>query len=241
VESLYFLRLYAGQAKNIHFIFYLDSDTAVSVSKEMVEQLELVVQNVKFIAELIDLLLMRLIPEWKPCVAIDHLVSANDKWTSASQQTDSKLAKNNGSSKHSTEDASPSTSFGRPSAKENIDNMDLCSEMSYASATSDINDKLSMVSFMSAESGFGGGSQSSFASEFGALSDHMSKFLHTGSNSMVSFSSYPISVSSLSEPDDELRAELEMIEQKYEEAIRDLSKRRNLAIEEIKKKCQIRW
>jgi len=199
----------------------------------MVEQLELADQNVKFIAELIDLLLMKLVPEWNPCVAIDHLVSANDKWTSASQQTDSELAKNNGSSKHSTEDAGPLTSFGRSSPN---DNMDLCSEMSYASATSDINHKLSMVSFMSAESGFGGGSQSSFTSEIGALSDHRSKFLHTESNNMVSFSSYPISVSSLSEPDDELRVELEMIEQKYEEAIRDLYKRRNLAIQEIKKR-----
>lgn len=226
-----------GQAKYIHFIFYLDSDTAVSVSKEMVEQLELADQNVKFIAELIDLLLIKLVPEWKPCVAIDHLVSANNKWTSASQQTDSELAKNNGSSKHYTEDAGPSTSFGISSAKENVDNMDLYSEMSYASATSDINDKLSMVSFMSAELlGFGGGSRSSFASEIGASSDRGSKFLHTRSNSMASLSSYPISVSSLSDPDDELRVELEMIEQNYEEAIRDLSKRRNLAIEEIKKR-----
>ncbi|KAI5384233.1 putative serine/threonine-protein kinase wnk6, variant 3 [Lathyrus oleraceus] len=225
-----------GQARNIHFIFYLDSDTAVSVSKEMVEQLELADQNVKFIAELIDLLLMRLVPEWKPCVAIDHLASVNGKWTNASQQRDTELAKYKGISKHSTEDAGPSTSYGKSAAKENVDNMDICSEMSYASATSDINDKFSMVSFMSAESGFDGGSQSSFASEAGTSSDYRSKTLDMGSNSMMSFSSYPLSVSSLSELDDELRVELEMIEQQYQEAIKDLSKRRNLAIEEIKRR-----
>jgi WNK lysine deficient protein kinase len=53
---------------------------------------------------------------------------------------------------------------------------------------------------------------------------------------MVSFSSYPISVSSMTELDDELRVELEMIEQKFQEAIRDLSRKKYQAIEEIKKR-----
>ncbi|KAK2438777.1 no lysine (K) kinase [Trifolium repens] len=225
-----------GQARTIHFTFYLDSDTAVSVSKEMVEQTELDNQNVIFIAELLDLLLMKLVPKWKPCVAIDHLVSANGKWTCANQLCVSELAKNKGSPKHSTEDASRSTSFGRSAVKENVDNMDLCSEMSHASATSGINDKFSMVSLISAESGFDGGSQSSFASEIWGSSDYRSKCLDTGSNSMVSFSSYPISVSSMTELDDELRVELEMIEQKFQEAIRDLSRKKYQAIEEIKKR-----
>ncbi|GAY35092.1 hypothetical protein CUMW_278040 [Citrus unshiu] len=64
----------SGRLRNIHFLFYLDSDTAFSVSSEMVEQLELADQNVTFIAELIDLLLLNLIPGWKPCVRIDHLI-----------------------------------------------------------------------------------------------------------------------------------------------------------------------
>ncbi|KAI9165263.1 hypothetical protein LWI28_010618 [Acer negundo] len=63
-----------GRVRNIHFLFYIDSDTAFSVSSEMVEQLELADQNVKFIAELIDLLLLNLIPSWKPCVPVDYLV-----------------------------------------------------------------------------------------------------------------------------------------------------------------------
>ncbi|KAA8531033.1 hypothetical protein F0562_005742 [Nyssa sinensis] len=67
----------AGRVRNIHFLFYLDSDTALSVSSEMVEQLELADQNVKFIAELIDLLLVNFIPNWKPCVPIDHLFTPN--------------------------------------------------------------------------------------------------------------------------------------------------------------------
>ncbi|XP_028767588.1 probable serine/threonine-protein kinase WNK4 isoform X2 [Neltuma alba] len=54
-----------GRAKNILFLFYLDSDTALSVASEMGEQLELANHDVVFIAELIDYLIMRLMPEWK--------------------------------------------------------------------------------------------------------------------------------------------------------------------------------
>ncbi|CAM8951056.1 unnamed protein product [Rhodiola kirilowii] len=68
---------HAGRLRNIHFLFYLDSDTAISVSSEMVEQLELADQRVAFIAELIDLLLVNFIPNWKTCVPIGHLISPN--------------------------------------------------------------------------------------------------------------------------------------------------------------------
>ncbi|XP_034683391.1 probable serine/threonine-protein kinase WNK6 [Vitis riparia] len=77
-----------GRLRNIHFMFYLDSDTALSVSSEMVEQLELADQNVTFIAELIDLLLIILIPTWKPCVPIDHLVALNRMQTSNGHHED---------------------------------------------------------------------------------------------------------------------------------------------------------
>ncbi|KAL6993041.1 putative serine/threonine-protein kinase wnk6 [Sarracenia purpurea var. burkii] len=68
----YFSLKDAGRVRNIHFLFYLDSDTALLVSGEMVEQLELADQNVMFIAELIDVLLINLVPHWKPCVPIDQ-------------------------------------------------------------------------------------------------------------------------------------------------------------------------
>jgi len=58
--------LLAGRVRNIHFLFYLDADTAVSVASEMVEHLELADHDVAFIAELIDYLIMKLLPWWKP-------------------------------------------------------------------------------------------------------------------------------------------------------------------------------
>ncbi|KAI3416781.1 Protein kinase domain-containing protein [Psidium guajava] len=66
----------AGRVRNIHFLFYLDSDTALSVAAEMVEQLELADHDVTFIAEFIDFLIMRLLPGWKPssCYMSDGVV-----------------------------------------------------------------------------------------------------------------------------------------------------------------------
>ncbi|GJN21821.1 hypothetical protein PR202_gb09337 [Eleusine coracana subsp. coracana] len=55
----------SGHARNIHFVFYLDSDTAMSIAAEMVEQLELADCDVTFIAHFIDLLIVNLVPGWK--------------------------------------------------------------------------------------------------------------------------------------------------------------------------------
>lgn len=55
-----------GRVRNIHFNFYLDSDTAMSIAGEMVEQLDLSHEDVSVIAELIDKLIMKLVPGWKP-------------------------------------------------------------------------------------------------------------------------------------------------------------------------------
>ncbi|GAB4861564.1 hypothetical protein Ancab_036757 [Ancistrocladus abbreviatus] len=63
----------SGRVKNIHFLFYLDTDTAESVAAEMVEQLELADHDVAFIAEFIDYLIRGIIPGWKP--ALQHSFS----------------------------------------------------------------------------------------------------------------------------------------------------------------------
>ncbi|KAE8055076.1 hypothetical protein FH972_011941 [Carpinus fangiana] len=54
-----------GQLRNIHFAFYLDSDTVISIAEEMVEQLDLSKEDVVVIAELIDNLLAKLVPRLK--------------------------------------------------------------------------------------------------------------------------------------------------------------------------------
>ncbi|KAK4476322.1 hypothetical protein RD792_015467 [Penstemon davidsonii] len=55
----------AGRVRNIHFQFYLDSDTALAVAAEMVEQLDLADHDVAFIADFIDSVVMEILPDWK--------------------------------------------------------------------------------------------------------------------------------------------------------------------------------
>ncbi|XP_062074653.1 probable serine/threonine-protein kinase WNK10 [Humulus lupulus] len=54
-----------GRVRNIHFAFYLDSDTTVSIAGEMVEQLDLSNEDISVIAMLIDNLIGELVPSWK--------------------------------------------------------------------------------------------------------------------------------------------------------------------------------
>ncbi|CAL1373672.1 unnamed protein product [Linum trigynum] len=49
-----------GRARNIHFSYFLDSDTTLTIAEEMVEQLELPSEDVAVIAEMIDSLIMKL-------------------------------------------------------------------------------------------------------------------------------------------------------------------------------------
>lgn len=58
----------SGRARNIHFAFYINTDTASSIAEEMVEQLELCEEDVVCIAALIDSLIGKLVPCWKPSI-----------------------------------------------------------------------------------------------------------------------------------------------------------------------------
>ncbi|GFQ00562.1 probable serine/threonine-protein kinase wnk4, partial [Phtheirospermum japonicum] len=75
-----------GRVRNIHFSFYLESDTASAVAAEMVEQLELAVHDVAFIADLIDDLIMRILPGWQPlagCCCESGLTMLPNPWQTA--------------------------------------------------------------------------------------------------------------------------------------------------------------
>ncbi|KAB2058413.1 hypothetical protein ES319_A11G233800v1 [Gossypium barbadense] len=231
------------RVRNIHFLFFLDSDTALSVSSEMVEQLELADQNDVFIAELIDLLLLNLIPGWKPCVSIDHLVPPNRRRTSRDHQYSQGHGETSlGSSQHTAHTDNGSRSKLCPcSMKFNGKNShakfmveDSRSEMSFASATSnEWNDKLSSVhSFMSAELGPMCCNGHGFKRSSSKLLPEAELYFHAESMSTNPESS---STSGLAEAE-ELRLELEMIELQYQEAMKEISKRRHDAIMDTRRR-----
>lgn len=269
-----------ARVRNIHFLFYLDGDTALSVSSEMVEQLELEVENVKFIAELIDLLLLKLIPNWKPGVHIEHLVPPSREQTPRVQSKDFHSLGNGKMAVAPFQNAHDAANHSRCSSRHNslggliptvgespgtvkLDDLmsnlddfdsqnppaaeDQHSEMSYVSAnSSELNDrKLSFTSYMSTDSGpvnFDGnglrGILRDFLTEREILTsiDDRGKFFDAGMNGFIS-SGYASDVSSSSCKDDneELRRELGKIELQYQEAMKEISKRRHEAIQETTK------
>ncbi|PHT85106.1 putative serine/threonine-protein kinase WNK7 [Capsicum annuum] len=60
------IKSHSGRVRNIHFNFYLYTDTALLFAAEMVEHLELADHDVDFIADFIDYLIMKILPSWKP-------------------------------------------------------------------------------------------------------------------------------------------------------------------------------
>ncbi|MQL93083.1 hypothetical protein Taro_025723 [Colocasia esculenta] len=79
--------------RHVHFLFYLDCDTAQSITSEMVEHIGLIDQDVKCIVELIDTLLMNLISGWKSCIAVDLPVQTSEtpRCYSVQKKTDSSI------------------------------------------------------------------------------------------------------------------------------------------------------
>ncbi|XP_065875886.1 probable serine/threonine-protein kinase WNK6 isoform X2 [Euphorbia lathyris] len=200
-----------SRVRNIHFLFYPDGDTARLVSSEMVEQLELEDQNVTFIAELIDLLLLKLIPNWKPCVRVEHLVSRNRTHS----YKGGSVPEGEESPSHVKELGEQSSSMGGE---------DRVSEISYLSASSsDMNDKkLSMNSYISAELG---------VMEF---EEHALRGEISGSSLECKNKSMDM-MNSKSE-NEELRRELELIDHQYQEGMKELARRRHEAILETTKR-----
>ncbi|GMI86675.1 ARABIDOPSIS THALIANA WITH NO K 6, with no lysine (K) kinase 6 [Hibiscus trionum] len=209
-----------GRVRNIHFLFFLDSDTALSVSSEMVEQLELADQNVVFIAELIDLLLLNLIPSWKPCVPVKHLVpptrrrSSRDKLRRSLQEHDTITL---GASDESTKQGPCSVKYNGKASHANLMAENSGSEMSLGSANStELNGKPSSIqSIMSAESRPMGSDGCGFKGSISRAelsADAQSKLMNPVCSSPC---------------DEELRMELEMIELQYQEAMKEIYKRRH--------------
>ncbi|KAJ0251092.1 WRKY domain-containing protein [Hirschfeldia incana] len=101
--SLIFHFLYANELPRSFYIpFYLNDDTASKVSSEMVEGLKLTDLHVTFIAELIDIVLVNLIPAWKTDLPVDYLVHSHLNQNSRSHR-------NKGMTKNDEESVSQDT------------------------------------------------------------------------------------------------------------------------------------
>lgn len=76
-----------GKFKNVEFPFDVEQDTSLSVSIEMIEQLELPRWNNPVMAVLIDSFLLHTVPGWKPCVKVGKIVVEGTCCISKSRET----------------------------------------------------------------------------------------------------------------------------------------------------------
>ncbi|PKI45233.1 hypothetical protein CRG98_034360 [Punica granatum] len=200
----------------VNFLFYLDSDTAHSVSAEMVVQLELGPQQVNCMAELIDLLLMNLLKNWQVSHPSGHLVSATYHKEPRSLNHNHSSAKFLEGACEPVESEVKSLALALQSSA-TLD--DEGSDMSYMSATSnDWNDATSSIDSRH---------------DMDVCSDYdQSKVSDLGRNSAGNPAPLPVDESPLFTlgNDAQLKMELEMIEREYQETKRRISRRREEAI-----------
>ena len=236
-----------GRIRNIHFAFYLDTDTAVSIAGEMVEQLELSKEDVIVIAGLIDDLLVKLVPSWK-----------------SSSGTSTAALSSDGDCPIHPIDETPLRSawdFALPQSKD-IDEQGILAKLADAQIRQ-TND--SMISFISAEYDTRVASDVALESYYSldgynkenAYEEaNFSESLTTNETMEKSALSYNDSCSGLSRnfslsslhslslgdktPYDELKLELEAIDTQYQQCCFELLKMREQAVENAKKRWMMK-
>ena len=67
---------YAGHVRNIYFPFDIETDTALGVAAEMVDELDITDYEVARIAEMIDGEVSSLVPEWKTQMDLEEMVTS---------------------------------------------------------------------------------------------------------------------------------------------------------------------
>ncbi|XP_031099022.1 probable serine/threonine-protein kinase WNK10 isoform X1 [Ipomoea triloba] len=232
---------YSGQARNIHFMFFLDHDTTVSIAGEMVEQLELPNEDVALIADMIDCLTLKLVPSWKSsCGSLGAGKCPYDNSIAVAS-----TSKTHGSNwvfgQGSVEQHAFSHASGGKNNTEEVDKVNISSEHGMPASLGKHKKPLGEV--YDETKGFknGGLSYEGCPSEF-----MMSEC--TGISSAGSFTTMSndmnICISSLSVADKDtdkdhyvdLKQEIDGIDMQYQQCCRELVRMREEAIENAKKK-----
>ncbi|CAN1139032.1 Serine/threonine-protein kinase WNK8 [Linum perenne] len=222
-----------GRARNIHFSFFLESDTTITIAEEMVEQLELSSEDVAVIAELIDSLIVKLGAIGNPSFS-----------GATSMQDGSYGIESSATSKAETgvHDSSIQL-FVNAKDLENGATMksDITDEL-YFTGSSDIS---SIQNLIPADYVVGTDS-SEISSDFGMFEESkVAQYLSRGSSIAISSSDAPqdLSLSSIcslsiadKEEHDELQVELAAIDMQYNMYLQQLSRMREEAMENAKRK-----
>ncbi|XP_050228315.1 serine/threonine-protein kinase WNK8 isoform X2 [Mercurialis annua] len=198
-----------GAVKNIHFTFYLDSDTTLSIAEEMVEQLDLSNEDVAIISELINALILNLVPCWSPFGGASSIPNGssglhNDATFKVVSQHDS-------------------FPFVYPKAQETREscNSELSTEL-----------PMTLASDASANKPLG---SSDYTLEFNAHDSSSDMMMHGDGESRKHSENHFASTNGEVQ-DDALKLEIDAIDMQYNQCFRELLKMREEAIENAKRK-----
>ncbi|KAF9689185.1 hypothetical protein SADUNF_Sadunf01G0065400 [Salix dunnii] len=217
-----------GKARNIHFTFYLNLDTAVSIAEEMVEQLDLSAEDVAVISELIDSLIVKIVPSWN--ISSSVLNGSSELENHATYET------------VKTPDFSPLTNMTDHDALQSV-NSDIFAEYIMAIASDSSTNKSLGSSRCSLQSNIYDLDLECWMLEDG-IPEHYksarnSEVFHIDSCSGMSRNaslSSTCSVALAGEDDSELKLELDSIDSHYNHCLHELVKTREEAIENAKKR-----
>ncbi|KAM6557787.1 hypothetical protein CsatB_004806 [Cannabis sativa] len=229
-----------GRVRNIHFAFFLDSDTTVSIAGEMVEQLDLTNEDISVIAMLLDNLIVKLVPSWK-------LASGNLSTGTDSSTDDCSILVNDESCSW---DSVPGTPLSHEIDSQHI--LELTQLEDCANKVSDISAEYGENMSYKLDELFKGSERCGFGSEYNHEQEenfHEGKLETTGKSSVLSyydscsglsqnFSLASMQSLSLGENNDyeELKQELDAIDTQYQQYCLELMRLREQAIENSKKR-----
>lgn len=219
-----------GKARNIHFTFYPNSDTAFSIAEEMVEQLDLSGEDVAVIAELINGLIIKLFR------SLNHPLGSISRVSDSScgvQNTDTFKAE----SRH---DIVPLT--------QESTNSDISLEFDMANSSDASNNQQLVSSGQSLEL-----DACNSSSDFGMRDTGTPKWNSSSKSSGISSIDLCCGMSkdmrlldicslSLADKDqqDELKLELDVINSQYGQCFRELSRMREEAIENARRRWMMK-
>ncbi|CAJ1965282.1 unnamed protein product [Sphenostylis stenocarpa] len=242
-----------GGARNIHFPFYVDSDTAISIAEEMVEHLELTNEDVSVIAELIQDMIVKLEPTCKPLC--ENLSSGTEHLyaTSSEVQNDGQLSchwplqSSDYDMKTMYEDLVRSRPVdGGDQEKQESVMSDISAECGIPMASDSKGVEPDIFIFDEFWEGFDVVFNSNSDGRFSGQEDGQKNQSENSAGSLINSCCSPSknfdmsSTGSLNlvdkDPSDELQLELEAIETQYQQCFRDLMKMREEAIENAKRR-----
>lgn len=223
----------SGEAKNIHFFFYLETDTALSVAAEMVELLNLADHDLAFIADFFDYFIKQITSSSKP--------SSVHSSVGQRKQGEDFVVKNK-------RDTGMEDVFAEDSSfvlGKSLLSIDYCIDDCFKSLSVNKSDLDLGELFCEEEYNFS--RNNSNVSGFTHLNEMMIKNTedttsmdHGGMSSFMSLASSSSSSLNEEEQDADLKAELVAIESQYQQWFEELARMREEALEAAKKKWMVK-